>query len=113
MAPYIPEQNGITEAANKVVLTKTRSIMINSGLPAQFWTDTVLTAVFLTNRTSSTSGPAPLQKFSIDEETPVDLTFLRRFRCLSYVHIDNKVRSKFEYNAKFGARALRGYLVGY
>ncbi len=33
-ALYTLEQNGITEAANKVVLTKAQSILINSGLPA-------------------------------------------------------------------------------
>ncbi|KAK4619720.1 hypothetical protein CLAFUW4_11127 [Fulvia fulva] len=32
-APYTPEQNGIAEASNKVVVNKARAMMIDSGLP--------------------------------------------------------------------------------
>ena len=36
-APYTPEQNGIAESANKVVLIKARSMLIDARMPAIYW----------------------------------------------------------------------------
>ena len=35
-APYTPEQNGTAESANKVIETRTRSMMVDANIPLVF-----------------------------------------------------------------------------
>jgi hypothetical protein len=50
---YTPEQNGTAESSNKVIITRARLMMIDSGLPDELWPEAVNTAVYVTNRTST------------------------------------------------------------
>ena len=36
-APYTPEQNGIAESSNKVILNKAKAMLIDSGIPLPLW----------------------------------------------------------------------------
>lgn len=36
-ALYTPEQNGVAEASNKVILRRARSILIDTRMPPSFW----------------------------------------------------------------------------
>lgn len=51
-APYTPEQNGVAEAANKVILRRARSLLIDAGMPPCFWPWAVEHSCYITNRLS-------------------------------------------------------------
>ncbi|PON79458.1 Polynucleotidyl transferase, ribonuclease H-like superfamily protein, partial [Parasponia andersonii] len=64
-------------------------------LPKTFWADAVNTAAYLINK-----GPSVPLDYRIPEEVwsskKVNLSFLKVFGCLSYVHIDLANRSKLD-----------------
>ena len=68
---------------------------MHAGLPKTFWADAVNTAAYLINR-----GPSVPLDCRISEEVwsgkEVNLSFLKIFGCLSYVHIDPTNRSKLD-----------------
>ncbi|KAG6742202.1 hypothetical protein POTOM_055492 [Populus tomentosa] len=79
---------------------------LHSGLPQTFWADAVHTAVYLINR-----GPSVLLEFRLPEEVwrgkEVQLSHLKIFGCVSYVHIDSDARNKLE------AKSKKCFFIGY
>ena len=113
-AAHTPEQNGIAEASNKVLLTKARAMMLDSGLSQRMWTEALTYATYIVNRsiTQRSQLASPYQMFwqaIRNDETKNDLTHLRRFGCAVYYHRPSSQTVKSE---KFAARAIRGYLFG-
>ena len=104
--PGTPQQNGVAERMNRTLNERARSMRIHSGLPKTFWADAINTAAFLINR-----GPSVPLDFKIPEEAwngkKVNLSYLKVFGCLSYVHIDESVRSKLDPKSK------KCYFIGY
>lgn len=47
---YTPQQNGVAERMNKTIIEKARCMMLNSNTNKSFWTEAVLAAVYLINR---------------------------------------------------------------
>jgi transposase InsO family protein len=47
---YTPQQNGVAERMNRTIVEKARCMLLESGLKKGFWTESVLTAVYLINR---------------------------------------------------------------
>ena len=80
------QQNGCAEQFNRTLLEKEETMRHTSCLPKNLWNFALDTAVHVYNRT-------PMQ--CLDWKTPVELVFnkkpdisyLRVFRCLAYVHI--------------------------
>ena len=112
-AAYTPEQNGVAEASNKVILTKARAMMIDSGLPQHMWNQAVTYATYIANRSASRwIDQSPFQLFwkdINDSDNPVDLSHIRRFGCIVYYH---KPPNQIIKSEKFAPRAVRGYLLG-
>ena len=79
---------------------------IHSGFPKTFWADVINTATFLINR-----GPSVPVGFRIPEEAwngkKVNISYLKVFGCLSYVHIDDATRNKLDPKSK------KCYFIGY
>lgn len=48
-APNTPEQNGISDSSNKVILQKARSMLIDANMPAIYWPWAVEHACFVSN----------------------------------------------------------------
>ena len=110
-APYTPEQNGAAEAANKVILQRARSLLIDAGMPPSFWPWAVEHSCFITNRLSCLRTRAvPLIDFLRGLRQPcnekIDFTNLPRFGCRAYKYIDPKP-------SKFEARAEMGWFLGF
>lgn len=108
---YTPEQNGAAEAANKVILHRARSFLIDAGMPPCFWSWTVEHSCYLTNRLSCPrTKSVPLVDFLKGLKQPfeqkIDFTLLPRFGCRAYKYINPKP-------GKFEARAELGWFLGF
>ena len=104
--PMTPQQNGVAERMNRTLNERARSMRIHAGLPKMFWAEAVNTAAYLINRGPSISldGKIPEEVWSGKE---VNLSHLRVFCCISYVHIDSTERSKLD------AKSNKCVFVGY
>ncbi len=91
-----PEQNGVSERKNRHILEVTRSLLFQSNVPKRFWSDAMLTAVYLINRLPSTilNYKIPLE---ILNNRKMNLDHLRIFGCTCFVHI--KRQDKLDKNA--------------
>ncbi|KAI0991776.1 hypothetical protein K3495_g16411, partial [Podosphaera aphanis] len=112
-APYTPEQNGPAEAANKVIITRARCLLIDAGMPVIFWAWAISHAIFLTNQLFNLSTKnVPTLHFhkalKIAHHELVDFTCLPRFGCKAY-----RTLSKPEKGGKFDPRAQIGWFIGF
>ncbi|GBP76646.1 Retrovirus-related Pol polyprotein from transposon TNT 1-94 [Eumeta japonica] len=53
--PYTPEQNGLSERYNRTIVEKAKCLLFDAGLEKRFWAEAAHTAVYLQNRTVTTS----------------------------------------------------------
>ena len=104
--PGKPQQNGVAERMNRTLNERARSMRLHAGLPKTFWAEAINTAAHLINRSPST----PLN-FKLPEEVwsgkKVNLSYLKVFGCVSYVHIDSTARGKLD------AKSKKCFFVGY
>ena len=94
-----PQQNGIAERMNRMIVERARCLKLNVGLEKKFWAEVVNMACYLINR----SPRAALDRKVADEvwtSSPVDYSGLRVFGCPTYVHIPNEERSKFDVKSR-------------
>jgi hypothetical protein len=84
--------------------------MLNEkNLPNYFWAEAIATVVFIMNRTptSIVHGMTPEEKF-IGKK--LDVSHLRMFGCIAYVHVPDENRSKLDPKAK--KCIFIGYFLG-
>ena len=130
-APYTPEQNGMAEAANRVVIERARTTMIAGKLPAFLWPEAVLAAVHVGNRIwTRAHGRSPIQQAlklaaDIPDGDAADypardaailgdlnqsMKHLRVYGCKTFVNIPSQRRVA---SRKMAPRAEVGAMVGY
>lgn len=104
--PYNPELNGVAERANRTIVEKARSMMHDSGLPKNLWSEAVMAATYLINR-----SPTVVLK----NKTPYEMWFnrkpnisnLRIFGCRALCHIPKELRQKLD------SKCEEAIMVGY
>jgi Reverse transcriptase (RNA-dependent DNA polymerase) len=97
-----PQQNGVAERKNRNILEITRSLLLESKMPAIFWDNAVTYAVYLMNRirTKANEYKTPLQKLSTQVNIPSVLNLEPKvFGCSVYVHLQKQSRTKLESHA--------------
>lgn len=101
---FTPQQNGVAEAAGKVIFQKTRCMLRQAGLPKSYWGLAAQTACYIKNRspTASLVNNTPEGAWSGKE---IDLSHLKVFGCVAYERKD-------QYH-KLDARAEKYLFVGY
>ncbi|GJX89107.1 putative RNA-directed DNA polymerase [Tanacetum coccineum] len=103
--PHTPQQNGIAERKHRHLLNVARSLMFQGGIPLNFWSDCILTAVFLINRLPSSvlSGRSP---YELLHKKKPNLSLLKCFGCLCFSTILNN-------SDKFTSRSEKCVFIGY
>ena len=104
--PYTPQQNGVVERRNRMVIECARVLLHTSGLPKQNWAEAAATAVYLLNRRPSSSliDMTPYQAWT---GVKPDLSHLRVFGSLAHVQVSSHKRDKLD------ATSFVGVLVGF
>ncbi|KAI1003691.1 hypothetical protein K3495_g4519 [Podosphaera aphanis] len=110
-SPHTPEQNGPSEAANKVVLRVTRSMLIDAKMPPCYWSWAIQHACFILNRLYCIrTKKVPIIDFLKGLRQPhwekVDLRNIPRFGCRAYKLTQPKP-------GKFEPRAEKGWFMGF
>ena len=53
IVPGTPQENGVSERINKMIMKRARCMGLHAGFALQFWVDVVKTVVYLINREPS------------------------------------------------------------
>jgi len=96
---YSPQQNGVAKRKNRHIAEITRAMLNEKNLPNYFWAETVGTAVYIMNRTPTAAvhGITPKEKFISKKP---DVSHLRVFGCIAYMHVPEEKRSKLDPKAE-------------
>lgn len=108
-APYIHKENGLAERGWRTIVTMKDSMLIDSGLPNDFWAEAIETANYLCNRLptrSKTHGEMILEESWTGKRQ--NLSHIRIFGSLVLANIPEEKRSKSNYQ-KTWQRILIGY----
>jgi hypothetical protein len=94
--PYSPQQNGVVERRNQTVVRMAQALLKQRGMPAVFWGEAVVTAVYILNRspTKAWHGRKPA------------VSHLRVFGCLVF-------GKEFGHIGKLDDRSTPGVFIGY
>ena len=107
--PYLHEENGLAERGWRTLVTMKDSLLIDSGLPNDFWAEAMETSNYLRNRLPTRSRS---HRELIPEEAWTNrrqnLSHIRIFGSLVLVDIPHKKRSKSDFQ-----KAWEGILIGY
>ncbi|KAL0339088.1 UNVERIFIED_CONTAM: Retrovirus-related Pol polyprotein from transposon TNT 1-94 [Sesamum angustifolium] len=103
---YTPQQNGRVERKHRHLLNVARALLLQASLPIKFWSDAILTAAYLINRTPTKvlGWKTPYEKLYGKDPQYIHL---RTFGSLCYATDITPHKSKFH------SRALQCILIGY
>ena len=103
---HTPQQNGVAERKNWHIVEVARAMMNEKNLPKWYWAEAANTAVYLMNRctTSGVHDVTPHEKFF--EKKP-DISHVRVFGSIAYVHIPDATRQKLD------PKSEKCVLIGY
>lgn len=107
-APYTPQQNGVVERMNQTVVNMARAMMIQSGVPLEFWYLAVSTAVYLRNRSITTALKDGITAYEMWNFRKPSVNHLKVFGCLAHRLIRKELR-----NNKYSPVTSSGVMIGY
>lgn len=93
--PYTPEKNGKSKRENRTIVETARTMLKAKNLPDYLWAETVNTAVYLRNRTSSRKIPEKTP-FEMWNGVKPNVKHLKIFSSDAYVHIPKQFRHKLD-----------------
>ncbi|KAI0498246.1 hypothetical protein KFK09_021487 [Dendrobium nobile] len=91
--PYTPQQNGVSERKHRHIVETMRALLFDAHLPGKFWTDALLTAVYLINRLPSSSNQHK-SPYEYLYHRPPSYAHLRTFGCLAYPWLATQLSHK-------------------
>jgi len=121
--PHSPHQNGVAERMIQTLSTRARAVMLDAGVPIDFWAEVINTAVYLQQWIPSSALDYRCPKIVLECSTKSSdqssttayierLQHLRRVGCVAYRRIpDEDMISKT--HLKFGPRSRLCMMLGY
>ena len=104
-APHTPEQNGVSERANRTIVEGARSLLHAKRLPLELWAEAVSCTVYTLNRVSSKVSPTT--PYRVWYGSKPDVSHLRIFGSTAFIHIPKAERRKLD------SKSIKCYFVGY
>ena len=95
IVPSTPQQNGVVERMNHIIVEKIRCMLRMANLPKSLWGEAVVTACYLINRSPLVSLDFDIPK-RVWIEKDVSYFHLKVFGCKAFVHVPKEQRSKFD-----------------
>jgi hypothetical protein len=92
---YSPQQNGVAERKNRIVMNLVRSMLLEKKIPKTFWPEAVNWTIYVLNRCPT---------FAVKDMTPEEvwsgvkpsIEHFRVFGCVAHIHIPDARRTKLE-----------------
>ena len=103
---YTPEQNGLSEVQNRIVLYGVRAMLFDAKLTKYVWNELLRTKVYLKNRSPTTRLPGKTP-YELWTGLVPDLNHLHIIGSTAWCHIPKEKRKKLD------ERSKKCYLVGY
>lgn len=90
-----PQQNGVAERKNRIIMELVRSMLKTKGLPKMFWAEAVSCACYVLNRApnKSVQGKTPQEAWS--RKKPC-VSHFRIFGSICYSHVPDEKRGKLD-----------------
>lgn len=108
-APYAPEQNGVSERANKTVISKARAIIQHANIPINLCFEAVNTVIYLDNQTLSLSyNEGKKTPFEARTGRKPSISHIKIFGCA----VEYIIR-KSQRDTKFSQVTKSGVFLGY
>lgn len=104
--PYSPEQNGSAEREMRTIVEAARTMIHAKNLPIKLWAEATNTAVYILNRTGS-SSIAGVSPFELWFGKKPEINNLKVFGSRVFTHIPKEKRKKWD------VKAEEGIFVGY
>ncbi|GJS36164.1 retrovirus-related pol polyprotein from transposon TNT 1-94, partial [Tanacetum coccineum] len=105
-SPYTPEQNGVAERKNRILIEAARKMLSGSVFSKQYWTEAVATACYTQDRSTIVKRHLKTP-YGIFHKRISNIDFLHVFGCLVYIHNQKDHLGKFDENVD------DGYFLGY
>ena len=103
--PGSPDMNGVAERRNRTLMDMVRSMLSNSNLPKNLWTEALKTAAYILNRVPTKA--VPKTPFELWKGWKPSLRHMRVWECPSEVRIYNPQEKKLD------PRTISGFFIGY
>jgi hypothetical protein len=103
--PYSPQQNDVVERRNQTVVGMARALLKQRGMPAVFWGEAVVTAVYILNR-SPTKALNGMTSYEAWHGRKPAVSHLRVFGCLAFT-------KELGHIGKLDDRSTPGVFIGY
>lgn len=98
--PYTPELNGVAERMNRTIVETARSMLVGTQLGKSFWGEAVRAAVYILNRRLTSATAVQKTPAELWHGKKPNLTNIKTFGCLAYIHIPKQFRNKFDSKTK-------------
>jgi len=106
--PDTPQQNGVPERLNRVLVKMARTMMRHKDVDQDLWADAIKTAVYIKNRVTSRSRPIGKTPFELWTGNKPNVSHMRVFGSTFLV-----VLHKSHIDGTFGDKAVKGVFLGY
>ena len=106
--PYSADQNGVSERANRTVVSRAKCMIHNAGIDKKWWGEAVLAAIYLKNRSPTTAFPGNKTLYEMWYGKAPDLTNIRVFGCTAYNNVPRLKRKQ-----KMDSESRRCIFLGY
>ena len=118
--PYNPQHNGVTERKNITIMEAMKTMIHDQDLPMHLWVEAARTIVYVQNKVSHSALGFITPEEMYTGKKP-EVSHLKIFGCLVYVHILKEKRTKLDPSGKKGifvgyrevSKAFKIYILGF